>query len=365
MEDNTQKNERIVSGARPTGRLHLGNYWGTIRNWVDLQDKYDCYFFVADWHALTTGAEEKSAKIADNTRDMVLDLMAVGLDMEKCVFFRQSDVKAHAELNLLLSIIMPINQLLRNPTFKDQLREFYNQKYKGQEASKKEAEGVIRQLADAAGGEAQALQSDMAVLGFLGYPVLMAADIMIYDAKYVPIGRDQLPHLEITRELVRRFNKTFKAKVFSEPQPLFTKTAIVPGLDGRKMSKSYDNTISICEESKSLEKKIKKMFTDPKKIKADDPGHPEGCVVCAFHRLYNEAGAPQIEQQCLAGQRGCGNCKKELIAIMEAAIGKVRERRAELEKTVDIDRILEEGAKKASVIANAKVRQASKAAGII
>lgn len=364
MENNTQKKEIIVSGARPTGRLHLGNYWGTIRNWVELQDKYNCFFFVADWHALTTGAEDKSAKIGDNTKDMVLDLMAVGLDMDKCVFFRQSDVKAHAELFLLLSMVTPINQLLRNPTFKDQLREFYNQKYKGQEDKMKDAEGVLKQLAESCGGEAQALQSDMAVLGFLGYPVLMAADIILYDAKYVPIGRDQLPHLEITRELVRRFNKIFKAKVFSEPQPLFTKTAIVPGLDGRKMSKSYDNTISLCEEPKSLEKKIKRMFTDPKKLKADDPGHTEGCVVCAFHRLYNPDFA-NIEAECPAGKRGCGQCKKELAALMEAEISKIRARRAELEKTADIDAILSEGARKAAAIANAKVKEASKAAGII
>ena len=364
MENNTQKKEIVVSGARPTGRLHLGNYWGTIRNWIKLQDKYECYFFAADWHALTTGAEEKSATLADNTRDMVLDLMAAGLDIDKCTFFRQSDVKAHAELNLLLSMVMPINQLLRNPTFKDQLREFYNQKYKGQEGSKKEAEGVIKQLADAAGGEAQALQSDMAVLGFLGYPVLMAADIMIYDAKYVPIGRDQLPHLEITRELVRRFNKTFKAKVFTEPQPLFTETAIVPGLDGRKMSKSYGNTISICEEPKSLEKKVKKMFTDPTKLKADDPGHPEGCVAFAFHKLYNPNCAT-VEQECPAGKRGCGQCKKELIALMEAEISKMRARREELAKTTDVEAILAKGAEKAAKIANAKARQASKAAGII
>lgn len=364
MENNIQKKEIIVSGARPTGRLHLGNYWGTIRNWVELQDKYDCYFFVADWHALTTGAEDKSAKIGDNTRNMVLDLMAVGLDMKKCVFFRQSDVKAHAELFLLLSMIAPVNQLLRNPTFKDQLREFYNQKFKGQEDKKKEAEGVIKQLADSCGSDAQALQSDMAVLGFLGYPVLMAADIILYDAKYVPIGRDQLPHLEITRELVRRFNKIFRTKVFNEPQPLFTKTAIVPGLDGRKMSKSYDNTISLCEEPKSLEKKIKRMFTDPTKLKADDPGHPEGCVVCAFHRLYNPDFS-RIETECPAGKRGCGQCKKELTILMEAEISRIRTRRAELEKTADIDAILAEGAKKAAAKASVKIREASKAAGLL
>ena len=364
MENDSKKKERIVSGARPTGRLHFGNYWGSIRNWIELQDKYECFFFIADWHALTTGAEEKSAAIKENTKDMLLDLMALGLDINKCAFFRQSDIKAHAELFLLLSMITPLNQLLRNPTFKDQLRAFYTQKYKGQEGKMKEAEGVVKQLADSFGGDAQALQSDMAVLGFLGYPVLMAADIMLYDAKYVPIGRDQLPHLEITRELVRKFNKTFKTKVFSEPQPLFTKTEIVPGLDGRKMSKSYDNTIFLFEETKSLEKKIKKMFTDPKKLKADDPGHPEGCVACAFHKLYND-NFDQLEKECLAGKRGCGQCKKELFALMEAEISKARAKRAELEKTADIEKILAEGAKKAMAIANKKVQEASKAVGIL
>lgn len=361
--DNKQKKGIIVSGARPTGRLHLGNYWGTIHNWIKWQDEYECYFFVADWHALTTGAEEKSATIAADTRAMILDWLSLGLDINKCVFFRQSDVKAHAELALLLSMITPINKLLRNPTFKDQLREFYNQKYKGQEDKKKEAEGLVKQLAEACGGEAQALQSDMAVLGFLGYPVLMAADIMLYNANYVPTGKDQLPHLEITRDLVRCFNKTFKKEVFIEPQPLFTEMAVVPGLDGRKMSKSYNNTISLCEESNSLEKKIKSMYTDPKKVKADDIGHPEGCVVCAFQKLYNKNYSALVEE-CRAGKRGCGICKKELIALMENEIGKIRTRRAELEKTADIEAILAQGAKRAAEIANAKVREASKAAGI-
>lgn len=361
---NNQKKNIIVSGARPTGRLHLGNYWGTLRNWVDLQNKYECYFFIADWHALTTGAEEKSSTIASNTKDMVLDWMALGLDPNKCTFFRQSDIKAHAELYLLLSMVTPISWLLRNPTFKDQLQEFYNRKFKGQENKVKQTEGIVKQLAESCGEDALALQSDMAVFGFLGYPVLMAADIILYDTTFVPIGRDQLPHLELTREIARRYNKIFKKEVFYEPQPLFTSVPVVPGIDGRKMSKSYDNTISICEDAKSLEKKIKKMFTDPLKIKADDVGHSEGCVVCAFNKLYN-SDWQQTEPLCKEGKTTCGQCKKSLNAVMEEQISAFRKRREELAKTVNVEEILAKGAEKVSAIANAKIQEASRAAGLI
>jgi len=355
----------VVSGARPTGRLHLGNYWGTLKNWVSLQDKYDCYFFVADWHALTTGAD-KSENIAANTREMVLDWLALGLDPAKCVFFRQSDVKEHAELALLLGMVTPISWLLRNPTFKDQLQELYRAKYKGQEDKMKKAEGVTKQLAEAHGHDADelALHSDMAVIGFLGYPVLMAADILLYGAKLVPIGRDQLPHLELTRDMVRRFNHVFGGQVLGEPEPLFTSSPVVPGLDGRKMSKSYGNTIGIFEDAKSLEAKVKKMYTDPLKIKLDDKGHPEGCVVCAFHKLYNPDWKVQ-EDACREGKTGCGACKKLLVELMEKEIGAFRARREQFAASVDVDRALAEGAKKARAVAAAKMAEVSKAAGLI
>jgi len=359
------KKDIIVSGVRPTGRMHLGNYWGSLKNWVDLQNKYECYFFVANWHALTTGAD-KSSKLAENTREMVLDWLAVGLDPEKCVFFRQSDVKQHAELSLLLSMVTPISWLLRNPTFKDQLNELYRQKYKGQEDKMKKAEGVVRQLAETSGQDADglALNSDMAVLGFLGYPVLMAADILLYDAKYVPVGRDQLPHLELARDMARRFNKTFGREVLREPQPLFTKVPVVPGLDGRKMSKSYNNTLSLGEESSSLRKKINGMFTDPLRVRADDPGHPDGCVVCAFHRIYNPAAASN-EENCRAGKISCGDCKKCLFELMDFEMSAFRARRAELEKTADVEKLLTEGAEKAVRRASRKMLKVSKAAGLI
>ena len=360
-----EKKAVVVSGVRPTGRLHLGNYFGTMKNWLSLQEKYDCYFFVADWHALTTGAD-KSETIAGNTRDMVLDWLTLGLDPAKCVLFRQSDVKAHAELALLLGMVTPISWLLRNPTFKEQLQELYKQKYKGQEDKMKKAEGVTKQLAEAHGhdADAMALHSDMAVLGFLGYPVLQAADVLLYDAKFVPIGKDQLPHLEISRDIARRYNHVFAGGVLCEPEPLFTSAPLVPGLDGRKMSKSYGNTIFLGEEAKSLEAKVKKMYTDPKKIKADDPGHPEGCVVCAFHKLYNADWKTQ-EDACRTGKTGCGACKKHLIELMEKEIGAFRARRAEIEASGKVDEVLAAGARRAAAVADVKVKAASKAAGLI
>lgn len=362
---NDEKKPVVVSGARPTGRLHLGNYWGTLKNWVELQSKFNCYFFVADWHALTTGAD-KSENISANTREMVLDWMALGLDPANCVFFRQSDVKEHAELALLLGMVTPISWLLRNPTFKDQLQELHKQKYKGQEDKMKKAEGVTKQLAEAHGHDADdlALHSDMATLGFLGYPVLQAADIMLYDAKFVPIGRDQLPHLELSRDIARRFNHIFGAQVLMEPEPLFTSSPVVPGLDGRKMSKSYGNTISLFEDPKSLETKVKKMYTDPLKVKADDPGHPEGCVVCAFHKLYNQDWKVQ-EDACRTGKTGCGGCKKLLVELMEKEIGPMRARRAELAASVNPEELLAAGAAKARAAASSKMNAVSKAAGLI
>ncbi|MHB0997130.1 MAG: tryptophan--tRNA ligase, partial [Elusimicrobiales bacterium] len=304
--------------------------------------------------------------IAGNTRDMVLDWLTLGLDPAKCVLFRQSDVKAHAELALLLGMVTPISWLLRNPTFKEQLQELYKQKYKGQEDKMKKAEGVTKQLAEAHGhdADAMALHSDMAVLGFLAYPVLQAADVLLYDAKYVPIGKDQLPHLEISRDIARRYNHVFGAGVLCEPEPLFTSAPLVPGLDGRKMSKSYGNTIFLGEEARSLEAKVKKMYTDPKKIKADDPGHPEGCVVCAFHKLYNPDWKP-LEEACRAGKTGCGACKKQLIELMEKEIGAFRARRAEIEASGKVDEVLAAGARRAAAVADVKVKAASKAAGLL
>ena len=262
-------------------------------------------------------------------------------------------------------MVTPISWLLRNPTFKDQLQELYKAKYKGQEDKMKKAEGVTKQLVEAHGEDAEttALHSDMAVIGFLGYPVLMAADILLYDAKFVPIGRDQLPHLELTRDMVRRFNHVFGGQVLGEPEPLFTSSPVVPGLDGRKMSKSYGNTIALGEDARSLEAKIKKMYTDPLKIKVDDKGHPEGCVVCAFHKLYNPGWKAQ-EEACREGRTGCGACKKQLVELMEAQVGAFRKRREVLSATIDVEKVLAAGAEKAAAVAGEKMAAASKAAGL-
>lgn len=360
MENN--KKPVVVSGMRPTGRLHLGNYWGALKNWVSLQDKYDCYFFVADWHALTTSYEETSA-LRENSRLLVADWLAAGIDPAKCTIFRQSDVKAHAELYTLLGMITPVTWLLRNPTFKEQLQELYKQKYKGQEDKMKKPEGLAKQLAEAHGhaSDELALHSDMAVHGFLGYPVLQAADILLYGAKCVPIGKDQLPHLELTREIARRFNHTVKKDILTEPEPLLTAAPSVPGIDGRKMSKSYGNTLELGEEPKSLEAKVKRMYTDPQKVKADSPGHPEGCVVFALHKLYNSEWAAR-EAECRGGKIGCGVCKKHLMELMGPAMEEQRRRRAPIEADpARADAVLAEGGRKAQAEAEkmmARVRAA-------
>lgn len=356
----------VVSGMRPTGRLHLGNYWGALKNWVDLQDTYRCYFFVADWHALTTG-RDKADSIPENTRLMVQDWLAAGLDPDKCVIFRQSDIKEHAELYLLLGMITPVSWLLRNPTFKEQLAELHRQKYKGQEDKMKAAEGATKKLIETHAGEGEdlATHSEISTYGFLGYPILQAADILLYGADYVPIGRDQLPHLELTREIARRFGHAFGSQVFREPDPLLTATPAVPGIDGRKMSKSYGNTIELAEEPKSLESKIKKMYTDPLKIKVDDKGHPEGCVVCAFHRIYNPDCAG-LETACRAGAVGCGSCKKQLFELMNKSMEAFRVRKAAYAAApAEVDRILEAGGAGARAAAAAVMNEANKLAGMI
>ena len=342
----------MVSGMRPTGRLHLGNYWGALKNWVDLQEKYDCFFFVADWHVLTTETG-KTETIRENARLMVIDWLAAGLDPQKCVFFRQSEIKEHAELYLLLSMVTPVSWLLRNPTFKEQLLELHRQKYKGQEDKAKGAEGAAKKLLEAhSGGEEDlAVSSELSTYGFLGYPVLQAADIVMYGADFVPVGRDQLPHLELTREIARKFNRVFGAGLLKEPDALLTPSPMVPGLDGRKMSKSFNNSIELGEAPKSVEAKIKRMFTDPLKLKVDDKGHPEGCVVFAFHKIYNTAWAAR-EKECRGGAIGCGACKKHLFELMAPGLEAFAARRAAYEGNPDkVDALLAAGSARTRVAA--------------
>lgn len=309
-------NEKIVlSGMRPTGKLHLGNYHGALKNWVSLQDKYNCFFFVADLHSLTT-AYDKTQNLAANSQAMLIDWLTAGLDPKKCTIFIQSDVPQISELNTLLGMVTPLGWLLRNPTYKEQIQELLKQKYAGQLDDKSLGE----KLNSIAGDE------EISSFGFLGYPVLMSTDILIHKSALVPVGEDQTAHVEIARDLARRFAEIYGEQVFVEPKPLYTTVARLPGIDGRKMSKSYNNSIALGEDLDSVRKKVMAMFTDPNKKKANDPANPDGCVVFAFHKVYNPDAANRCEE-CKAGALGCVACKKELFALMEPELNAFVERR--------------------------------------
>ena len=317
---------------RPTGKLHLGNFHGALKNWVALQDKYNCYFFVADLHSLTT-AYQHTENLATNSENMLIDWLTAGLDPKKCTVFIQSDVPEVSELNTLLGMITPLGWLLRNPTYKEQIQELLKQKYAGQIDEKSLGE----KIASIAGDD------EISCFGFLGYPVLMATDILIQQAAYVPVGKDQTAHLEIARDLSRRFAEIYGEQVFTEPQPLYTTVARVPGIDGRKMSKSYNNAISLGEELDSVRKKVMSMFTDPNKKGAHDPADPEGCVVYAFHKIYNPNAAKRCEE-CKAGALGCVACKKELFALMEPELTAFSGRRKTFENDkAQLAQIVKEG----------------------
>jgi len=307
---------------QPTGVLHLGNLEGALRNWVKLQHEYESYFCIVDWHALTTLAE-RTEEIPHNVREVAIDYIAAGLDSEKCAIFVQSHVMEHAELHLLFSMITPLGWLERVPTYKEKREN---------------------------------LQLESVSYGLLGYPVLQAADILIYKAEVVPVGEDQLPHLELTREIARRFNFLY-GDVFPEPQALLTPAARVPGLDGRKMSKSYDNAIYLSDDAKTVTQKVKQAFTDPQKIRKNDPGHPDGCVVFALHQIYSKPDAGTIEAECRAGQRGCVDCKMQLAENLNTALDPLRLRRQELlAKAGELERILKEGAERARAVASETMR---------
>lgn len=339
----------VLSGMRPTGKLHLGNYHGALKNWVDLQDKYNCYFFVADLHSLTT-AYDKTQNLAANSQAMLIDWLTAGLDPKKCTIFIQSDVPQVSELNTLLGMITPLGWLLRNPTYKEQIQELLKQKYAGQLDEKSLGE----KLNSIAGDE------EISSFGFLGYPVLMATDILIHKSSFVPVGDDQTAHVEIARDLVRRFAEIYGEQVFVEPQPLYTKVARLPGIDGRKMSKSYNNSIGLGEDLDSVRKKVMAMFTDPNKKKANDPANPEGCVVYAFHKVYNPDAAKRCEE-CKAGALGCVACKKELFALMEPQLKAFVERRKVFAADqAFLDKIVAEGKERACESAAKTLAQVKK-----
>jgi tryptophanyl-tRNA synthetase len=326
----TAGGSRVLSGMRPTGALHLGNYHGALRNWVSLQDSHECYFFIADWHALTTDYENPG-QLQKHVHEMVVDWLAAGLDPEKCAIFVQSQVPGHAELHLLLSMITPLSWLERVPTYKDQ--------------------------------QAQLKEKDLATYGFLGYPLLQTADIIIYNARFVPVGEDQVAHLELSREIVRRF-QNFYGELFVEPKPLLTKFARLPGLDNRKMSKSYGNAIDLSDDAQTVQKKVMQMYTDPKRVRADIPGTVEGNPVFMYHDAFNPDGAEveELKARYRAGTVGDVEVKKKLAAALNAHLDPMRARRAEiLSKPSALRDILHEGSRKARVVAQetmARVRAA-------
>ena len=286
----------VLSGMRSTGKLHLGHYFGALRNWVALQEQHDCYFFAADWHALTSEYADPS-EVAANTVEAMADWIAAGVDPERAVVFVQSMVPEHAELHLLLSMITPLGWLERVPTYKEQLREIESR--------------------------------DLSTYGFLGYPVLQTADIILYRAHFVPVGEDQASHLEISREITRRFNSLY-SPIFPEPQALHTPAARVPGIDGRKMSKSYGNAINLSDSPETVREKCMAMFTDPTRIRRKDPGHPETCNLFAFHRLLSpERVTARVERECRAADIGCVDDKRLIADQIIAFLEPLQRRRAE------------------------------------
>jgi tryptophanyl-tRNA synthetase len=322
------KRPRILSGMRPTGRLHLGNYLGALQNWVQLQDSSENFHMVADWHALTTDYEHTDL-IRPNTLEMVTDWLAAGIDPEKSPVFIQSRVKEHAELYLLFSMLVTTSRLERNPTVKEQARDL-------------------------------ALEDHIS-FGHLGYPVLQAADILLYKANLVPVGEDQVPHVEVTREIARKFNSLY-GEVFPVPEPKLTSFPRVPGLDGRRMSKSLGNTVLLSDSPEEIAAKMKTAYTDPKKIRLGDPGNPDGCVVFAYHRAFNAANAATINADCRSGALGCVADKRNLSAILAERLAPIRERRKELEAHPErVIEALAHGEERARAIAQETMREVREA----
>ena len=323
---------RVVSGMRPTGRLHLGHLVGALGNWVPLQEEYDCFYFIADWHALTS-EYANSGPIAGYALDNLADWLAAGLDPDRSTIFVQSLVPEHAELYLLLSMVIPIPWLERVPTYKDQ--------------------------------QEQLAEKDLTTLGFLGYPLLQTADVAIYDANFVPVGKDQVVHLELSREAVRRFNQ-FYGDVLVEPQPLLTPVPLLPGLDNRKMSKSYGNAIELSDDAETVTKRVRQMYTDPKRIRADIPGTVEGNPVFTYHDVFNpDTGeVDDLKARYRAGKVGDVEVKTKLAAALNAYLAPIRERRAAvLARPERLREILFEGSRRARAVAGetmGRVREAVK-----
>ena len=324
---------RVLSGMRSTGKLHLGNYVGALANWVKLQDAYDCFFFIADWHALTTDYADTTL-VKQNSLEVMVDWLAAGLDPERCVMFIQSHVPQHAELHLLLRMITPLGWLERVPTYKEQKENIK--------------------------------EKDLGTYGFLGYPVLQSADILIYKADFVPVGEDQVPHVELTREIARRFNGFYagsKEFVFPEPQPLLTPTPRLPGTDGRKMSKSYGNAIMLSEPEASVREKLRTMVTDPARVRRTDPGDPDVCPVGDLHKIFSSAETMQkVYAGCRSAGIGCIECKRWAADALVSVLNPMQERRRKYEENPRLAwDILEEGARRARQNADATMGEVREA----
>jgi tryptophanyl-tRNA synthetase len=326
--------KRILSGMRPTGALHLGNLHGALNNWIELQNSgdYDCYYFVADWHALTSEYNNTDL-IREQSLDMVIDWLSVGLDHVKSTLFIQSSVKEHAELFLILSMFTPLPWLERNPTYKEMKEEL--------------------------------AEKDLSTFGFLGYPVLQAADIIIYKAYGVPVGVDQLPHVELTREIARRFNFLYK-EIFPIPEPLLTDVPKLLGIDGRKMSKSYNNSIFISDRADALKAKVDSMFTDPQRMRRRDPGRPELCNVYTFHQIYSPAdNVREICIECKRAGVGCTDCKRSLADRIAKGMQPIHERQDYFRDHLDeVRSIIEDGNSRATRIARTTMEEVREAVKI-
>ncbi len=323
------KKGRILSGMRPTGPLHLGHYVGALRNWSGLQDDYECFYMVADWHALMSEYAD-TTNIARWSRDMAADWIACGLDPARSTIFVQSQVPEHSELHLVFSCITPLGWLERCPTYKEQ---------------KKEVKG-----------------KDLETYAFLGYPTLQAADILLYLGNVVPVGEDQLPHVELTREIARRFNQIFSSSVFPEPQGKLTTVPRLLGLDRRKMSKSYGNFIALADDAETVKKKTLTMITDPKRIRLADPGHPEECNVCSYYDVFAPEMSAEVQDKCRNSKWGCTDCKRTLAEALNRFLDPIRARRAELAgDPAKIDAVLEKGREQASAVAKETMRKVREA----
>jgi tryptophanyl-tRNA synthetase len=316
--------KRLMSGMRPTGKLHIGHYLGVLKNWEQLQNEYECFYSVADFHALTTGYD-KTKEIPENIREMILDWLSCGINPDKSAVYIQSQIPQIAELHLLLSMITPTTWLERIPSYR--------------EAEKKDTG-----------------------YGFLGYPLLQTADILVVKGEVVPVGQDQLPHLELAREIVRRFHFIFKKEIFPEPESLLSEAPFVPGIDGKKMSKSYNNGIYISDPPEEIQKKVTQTVTDPQKIHKGDPGRPEVCNIFFYHRFFSSQSlVSDIEKNCKNGSLGCVECKKNLSDSLISKLAPVRETRKELSKDSNIiSKILKDGAEKTQEISQKTLEETKK-----